>query len=431
MRSAVPKVLHKLAGRPIIRFVVDAAREVGLGRIVMIVGPESDDMKEAVGDDVLFVEQTERRGTGHALSHAREAAAGSDDILVLNGDVPLIRPETLGQLVIAHEQDGADMTFLTAELNEVGQYGSVQRDDDGNVLGIVEAADRGEAPEGKIEINGGQYCFKGSWLWDRVDSLPVASNGEQYITSLVEIAVRDGDSLQAVVVDNPDEVRGINDRAQLAEVEAIMRARINRRHMLSGVRLIDPAQTYIDAHVSIGADTVVEPSTQIVGSTSIGAGCRIGQGSVVRDSTIGDRCQIASSTVEGATLEADVDVGPYSHMREGAYLCSGVHIGNYAEVKNARLGACVKMGHFSYIGDAEVGENTNIGAGTVTCNFDGKKKNYTTIGRDAFIGSDTMLVAPLTIGDGARTAAGSVVNHDVPPGALAAGAPARIRNAGG
>ena len=210
----------------------------------------------------------------------------------------------------------------------------------------------------------------------------------------------------------------------------MLRRRINREHMLGGVSLVDPDRTYIDAGVSIGKDSVVEPNTHVRGDTSIGEGCRIGPDTTVRDSKIGDRCTVVASTIEEAELEEEIDVGPYSHLRAGTYISTGAHIGNYAEVKNSRLGRGVKMGHFSYIGDAEVGEETNIGAGTITCNFDGKKKSRTQIGRNVFIGSDTMLVAPVTIGDGARTAAGSVVNHDVPAGALAAGAPARIRQGG-
>jgi bifunctional UDP-N-acetylglucosamine pyrophosphorylase/glucosamine-1-phosphate N-acetyltransferase len=427
MRSAKAKVLHELAGRTMIRWVVEAAEEAGVGRVVAVVAPEAHEVRAAAGKDVVFVEQTKRLGTGHALAQARHQAGDAAQLLVLNGDVPLITAETLSRIMIAHDQDGADLTFLTAEMDDAGEYGCVQRDGEGNVLGIVESADRSARLEGPVEINSGQYCFKASWLWDRIQSVPTAPNGEQYITSLVEMAVSEADSLQAIVAEDADEVRGINDQTQLAEAEAILRGRINHGHMVAGVRLIDPSHTYIDAGVKIGSDTVIEPNTQFQGATAIGAGCRIGQGSVIRESTIGDRCEIRSSTIEGATLEADVDVGPYSHMREGAYLSSGVHIGNYAEVKNARLGPGVKMGHFSYIGDAEVGEQTNIGAGTITCNYDGEKKNRTEIGKNVFIGSDTMLVAPVKVGDGARTGAGSVVNHDVPAGALAAGAPARIR----
>jgi bifunctional UDP-N-acetylglucosamine pyrophosphorylase/glucosamine-1-phosphate N-acetyltransferase len=299
------------------------------------------------------------------------------------------------------------------------------------VTAVVEAAELDEVGEGAAEINAGQYCFRAGWLWPRLTAIPDAANGERYLTSLIAVAVQEGAALLPVPADNVDEVRGINDRAQFAHAEATLRGRINHRHLLAGVSLVDPATTYLDAGVTIGRDTVIEPNTHLRGDTTVGEGCHLGPNSFVRDACIGDRCRIVASTVEETTMEEEVTVGPYSHLRPGAYLCAGVHIGNFAEVKNARLGRGVKMGHMSYIGDAEVGDETNIGAGTVTTNFDGLVKHRTVIGRGAFLGSDTMLVAPVTIGDGARTGAGSVVTHDVPPGALAIGAPARIvRGAG-
>ncbi len=431
MRSSLPKVLHRLAGRPMIRFVLDAARGAGIERIVVVVGPDADDVREAAGDGVEFAIQAERLGTGHALVQAGDAIGDCEQVLVLNGDVPLIMPDTLRLLMRAHEASAADVSFLTAHVEEAGEYGCVQRDAQGSVTAIVEAPERDGAVEGPAEINSGQYCFRAAWLQEHTGSMPTAANGEQYITSLIDLAVQESAALYATLAEESSEVRGINDRVQLAEAEAVLRQRINREHMRAGVSLVDPERTYIDAGVSVGRDSVIEPNTHLRGETSVGEQCRIGPDTTIRDSTLGDNCTIVASTLEEATLEDDIDVGPYSHMRSGTYLCAGVHVGNYAEVKNARLGRGVKMGHFSYIGDAEVGEGANIGAGTITCNFDGEKKHRTRIGRDAFIGSDTMLIAPVTVGDGARTAAGSVVNRDVPDGALAAGAPARIRRSGG
>ncbi|MEX0785854.1 MAG: bifunctional UDP-N-acetylglucosamine diphosphorylase/glucosamine-1-phosphate N-acetyltransferase GlmU [Dehalococcoidia bacterium] len=425
MRSSLPKVLHPLAGRPMVRHVVDAARAAGAERCVVIVGPNADGARAALGDGVLYAVQNEPLGTGHALAQAKNEAGSAEQILVLNGDVPLITPETLRRLAAAHEERNADLTFLTAQVDEAGEYGCVQRDGEGRVTGVVEAPERQGAAEGPAEINSGQYCFRASWLWPRLAAIPASSSGEQYLTSLVMTAVQEGSALVAVAA-NADEVRGINDRVQLAEAEAVLRARIVRGHQLAGVTFVDPATAYVDAGVAIGADTMIEPNTHLKGATTVGAGCRIGPDSTLRDASVGDRCVVVSSTIEEATLEEDVDVGPYSHLRPGAYLCSGVHIGNFAEVKNARLGRGVKMGHFSYIGDAEVGDETNIGAGAITCNFDGEQKHRTVIGRGVFIGSDSMLVAPVTLGDGARTGAGSVVTKDVPAGALAAGAPARV-----
>ena len=431
MRSSVPKVLHRLAGRPMIRFVVDATRDAGIGRIVAVVGPDADDVQEAAGDGVEFAIQAERLGTGHALIQARDAIDDCEQVLVLNGDVPLITPDTLRLLMRAHESNAADVSFLTARVEEAGEYGCVQRDAEGSVTGIVEAPERDGPVEGPAEINSGQYCFRAAWLQEHAGSMPTAANGEQYITSLIDLAVQEGAALYATPTEESSEVRGINDRVQLAEAEAVLRQRINREQMRGGVSLIDPDRTYIDVGVSVGRDTVIEPNTYLRGETSVGEQCRLGPDTTILDSNLGDNCTIIASILEESTLEDDVDVGPYSHMRAGTYLCAGVHVGNYAEVKNARLGRGVKMGHFSYIGDAEVGEGANIGAGTITCNFDGKEKHRTRIGRGAFIGSDTMLIAPVTVGDGARTAAGSVVNRDVPAGALAAGAPARIRRPAG
>jgi bifunctional UDP-N-acetylglucosamine pyrophosphorylase/glucosamine-1-phosphate N-acetyltransferase len=425
MRSELPKVLHPIAGRPLVRYVVDAAREAGFGRLVVVVGATGNGVRAALGDDVTSARQAEPLGTGHAVACAREAAGAAEHVLVLNGDVPLITPETLARLARVHEERNADLTFLTAMVDDAGEYGCVERDGEGRVTAVVESPERGPV-EGPAEVNSGQYCFRAAWLWPHLPAIEKSASGEQYLTSLVMTAVREGAALQPVLADGPDEVRGINDRVQLAEAEALMRRRINRGHMLAGVSFRDAATAYIDTDVTIGADTVIEPNTHLRGATVVGEACRIGPDTTLRDATVGARCAVVSSTVEEATLEDDVDVGPYSHLRPGAYLCAGVHVGNFAEVKNARLGRGVKMGHFSYIGDAEVGDGANIGAGAITCNFDGATKHRTVIGKGAFIGSDTMLVAPVTVGDGARTGAGSVVTKDVPAGALAAGAPARV-----
>ena len=429
MRSSLPKVLHPLAGQPMARYVIDAAQKAGFHRCIVVVGPDANDVRDALGNDVDYVAQPQPLGTGHALAQAQDGADGSEQLLVLNSDVPLITAETLTLLARTHEERGADLTFLTARLEDGGEYGRVQRDGDGRVTGVVEAAEQAgldRAMEGGAEINAGQYCFRAQWLWPRLAALPKAANGEYYLTSLIATAVQEGSALLPMLAPDAEEARGVNDRAQLAEAEATLRLRINRRHMRAGVSLIDPQTTYIDTGVTIGRDTVIEPNTHLRGGTAVGEGCRLGPNAVLRDATLGDRCRIDATTIEDATLEQDVDVGPYSHLRPGAYLCAGVHIGNYAEVKNARLGRGVKMGHFSYVGDADVGEETNIGAGAITCNYDGREKQRTVIGRGVFIGSDTKLVAPITVGDGARTAAGSVVTKDVPPGALAAGAPARM-----
>ena len=430
MRSAVPKVAHPLAGRAIVRHVVEAAREAGVDDIVVVVGPgdEAAAVRAAAGEGVRFAVQATPLGTGDAVRCARDAAGDAASVLIMNGDVPLVLPETLRRLMAALDR-GPDLALLTATV-PVESYGFLELDHD-RVVGIVEtkdaeALDRTEA----LPINAGQYAARAAWLWPRLDGIAPAPNGEIYLTALASIARDEGRPATAVWAAEAAEVRGINDRIQLAEAEAVLRDRIRRRHMLAGVTIIDPPSTFIDAAVRIAPDTTILANTHVLGESSIGGGCEIGPGSFVRDSSIGERCVVRFSMVEESTIEADVDVGPYSHLRPGSYICEGVHIGNFAEVKSSRLGRNTKMGHFSYMGDAEVGEEVNIGAGTITANYDGTNKNRTVIGDGAFIGSDSMLVAPVRIGAGARTSAGSVVTRDVPDGMLALGAPARIRSKG-
>lgn len=426
MRSSLPKVLHPLAGRPIVGHVLAAAANAGLKGPVVVVGAQADDVRKAVGAEATCVVQAEPLGTGHAVAQAKDALGTSEHVMVLNGDVPLIRPRSLQKLMEAHLDGEADLTFVTATVPDAEEYGVVERDAGGRVVRLVESADRQKGVEGPAEINSGQYCLRASWLWPRLTTLPASSSGEYYLTSLVAKGVEEGAAVHAIRVDDAEEVMGINDRVQLAAAELALRARISRGHQRAGVTLADPATTYIDVDVTIGQDSVIEPNTHLLGGVAIGAGCHVGPDTTIRDAVLGTGCRVVASTIEGATLEDGVEVGPYSHVRAGSYLGAGVHVGNYAEIKNARLERGVKMGHFSYIGDAEVGEGTNIGAGTITCNFDGEQKHRTVIGRGVFLGSDTKLVAPVSIGDGARTGAGSVVTRDVPADALAVGAPARI-----
>jgi bifunctional UDP-N-acetylglucosamine pyrophosphorylase/glucosamine-1-phosphate N-acetyltransferase len=427
MKSRLPKVLHPVAGVPMVVHVTRAAREAGCARIVAVVGYGAERVMEALSGEAEPVYQREQLGTGHALAQAAAAARDAEHLLVLHGDVPLTRPETLRRMMAAHLASDADLTLLTAIVDDARAYGRVRRDAEGRVLDVVEASELEPGESAGGEINAGMYCFRASWVWPRLASVPRSAQGEYYLTHLVGLASREGARVAAITADDPSEALGVNDRIELAEADHIVRERIRRFHMLNGVTLIDPPTVYIDADVVIGQDSVIGPNVTLAGKTRIGADARIGPGSVVRDSVVGDRCRIELSVVEEATLEEDVGCGPYSHLRPGAYLCRGVHIGNFAEIKNSRVGRNTKMGHFSYLGDADVGEDVNIGAGTITCNFDGVRKHRTIIGDGAFIGSDTMLVAPVRVGRNARTAAGSVVNRDVPDGKLAVGAPARIR----
>jgi bifunctional UDP-N-acetylglucosamine pyrophosphorylase/glucosamine-1-phosphate N-acetyltransferase len=304
-------------------------------------------------------------------------------------------------------------------------FGRIVRNRDGTVAAIVEEAVATPEQLDIRELNVGAYCFRSDWLWEALHRLPVSARGEYYLTDTVGLAVAAGLPVLALKHDHPVETIGINTRVDLADAEAALRRRINRGLMLAGVSIVDPATTYIDATVSIGQDTVIYPNTQLLGGTSIGANCLVGPNSFVHDTQIGDGCRILASVLEGAVVEDGVDMGPYAHLRKGAHLGKGVHMGNFGEVKDSYLGPGVKMGHFSYVGNARIGANTNIGAGTITCNYDGVNKNPTEIGEDAFIGSDTMLVAPIRIGDRARTGAGAVVTKDVPADTLAVGMPAR------
>jgi bifunctional UDP-N-acetylglucosamine pyrophosphorylase/glucosamine-1-phosphate N-acetyltransferase len=333
----------------------------------------------------------------------------------------------LRQLIELQADGKGPITMLTVVADDPMGFGRILRDEAGQVVGIVEEAVATEAQKAIRELNCGVYCFDGDWLWPRLTQLPLSPKGEYYLTDIVAMAVAEGQVVQALKISDVTEVLGINDRSHLAQAEAAMRQRINQKWMLEGVTLLAPVLTFIDATVEIGQDTEIYPNTYLQGTTAIGRHCRLGPNTIVRDSTIGDGCTIEASVIEGAVLEEGADVGPFSHLRKGAHLAQGVHVGNFGEVKNSYLGPGTKMGHFSYVGDATVGREVNIAAGTITCNYDGQRKHPTIIEDGAFIGSDTMLVAPVRVGAGAKIGAGSVVTHDVPPGSVAYGVPARVR----
>jgi bifunctional UDP-N-acetylglucosamine pyrophosphorylase/glucosamine-1-phosphate N-acetyltransferase len=428
MRSKLPKVLHALAGRPMASYAVEAVRGAGLERCVIIVGHGAEQVKQALGRRLRYVRQDELLGTGHALSQAQSAAGRARHILTIHGDLPLVSSETVAALMSRHVESGADLTLLTARVDDLSGFGRIHRDGDGRVLSIVEEADATGQEEN--EVNVGVYCFRAGWLWPRLKELPRSKNGEYYLTELLPMAARDGAQVTALAAADPAEAVTVNDRVQLARVEGLLHERIRRRHMLAGVTLIDPATVYIDADVEIGQDTVIHPNTTLAGRTHVGPDCRLGPDSLLVDAEIGAGCRVLSSVVEGSVLEDGIDVGPFSHVRPGSHVGRGAYVGNFAELKNARLGSNTKMGHFGYVGDAEVGEDVNIGAGTITCNFDGARKHRTVIGDRAFVGSDTMLVAPVRLGDDAATGAGAVVNRDVPSEHIAVGMPARMLKRG-
>ena len=433
MKSDTPKSLHRVCGVEMLLHVIDAIRGISISRIAVVVPQDSRPFRAALGDSVLYATQAEPLGTGHALLQARgvlaDAANIPSNILALYGDTPLILPATLERLARRHSKSGAHATIITSHSAEPRGMGRVVRNEDGEITAIIEERDADADTLAISEVNSGFYCFRAEWLWQNLERLTPAPNGELLLTDLIHAAVTQGLTVESIESDDAHETMGVNDRIQLAQAEAVMRQRIRERWMLDGVSMPDSTSVYIDRAVALGKDTTVLPNTHITGNTVIGSGCTIGPNSIIDNAIIGDDCEVVSSVVRDSTLESDVDVGPFSHIRGGSYIESGVHIGTSAEVKNSRLGRGTKMGHFSYMGDATLGAEVNVGAGAITCNFDGVSKHETVIGKDAFIGSDTMLVAPVVIGEGAATGAGAVVTKDVPAGSTVVGVPARDKAA--
>jgi bifunctional UDP-N-acetylglucosamine pyrophosphorylase/glucosamine-1-phosphate N-acetyltransferase len=407
--------------------VLEAVKTVTAEKPVVIAGHGMEQVRSFVGESADCVVQEPQLGTAHAALQAESLLKGKSDlVLVLYADMPLLQGETLMRLLEVQQDNPGPFSLLTVMADDPRGFGRIVRSQNGKVTAIVE--EYVATPEQlKIhELNVGAYCFKSEWLWKALPRIQKNQHkGEYYLTDVVELAVKDDLDVQAVIHQDLVETIGINTRVHLAEAEAAMRQRINRIHMLNGVSMTDPVSTYIEAGVSIGKDTLIMPNTYIHGKTVIGSGNVLGPNTIIRDSRIGDRCKVLASVMEGAELEDDIDMGPFARLRKGAHLARGVHMGNFGEVKDSYLAPGVKLGHFSYIGNATIGANTNIGAGTITCNYDGEKKNPTDIGSDVFIGSDTMLVAPVKIGDGARTGAGAIVTKDVAADTLVVGMPAR------
>lgn len=429
MRSQRPKVLHPLCGRPMLGYVLDVALAATGSRPVVVISPSTAAVRSAFGDAADFAIQDQPIGTADAV-RAGLAAVPDEvlDLVVLSGDVPLVEAPLIRELIGARREADAAMTLVSVEAEDPAALGRVIRDAAGAVLRIVEVRDATEAELEVAEVNAGLYAFDAAWLRGRLpDVIPSPITGELYLPQLVALARADGRAVTALVADDDGTLAGINDRAQLADAELEMRLRINEAHLRAGVTMIDPTTAFLDATVELAEDVTLEAGVVLRGSTRIGRDTVIRTGSQVIDSVVGERCVIWSSVLESALVEDDVRIGPYSHLRPGAHIGAGAELGNFAEVKASRLGARSKQHHFSYLGDAQVGEDVNIGAGTITANYDGKRKHRTSIGDRAFIGSDTILRAPVTVGEDAITGAGSVVTHDVPPGMVALGVPARIR----
>ncbi len=426
MRSDLPKVLHPVCGVPMIEYALRAAWDATSEVPVVVIGHGAEAVNEFLGETARCVVQDPQLGTGHAVQQAESTLRGKTDlVLVAYADMPLLRPETLKQLVEVQKVNRGPLSIMTVYSPDPRGFGRVVRGPDGGVQAIVEEAAATGDQLSIHELNVGVYCFSGEWLWDALHQIKISQKGEYYLTDTVALAVQAGLTVQALVIDDLVETIGINTRVHLAEAEAAMRQHINHAHMLAGVTIVDPASTYIEPGVKIGRDTVVWPNTYLRGKTVIGEGCVIGPNTIAEDTKVGDCCEILAAVMEGAVVEDNVGIGPFARLRKGAHLCRGVHMGNFGEVKDSILGSGTKMGHFSYIGNAKIGEDVNIGAGTVTCNYDGVHKNQTEIGEGAFIGSDTMLVAPVKLGARSRTGAGAVVTKDVEPDTLVVGVPAR------
>jgi bifunctional UDP-N-acetylglucosamine pyrophosphorylase / glucosamine-1-phosphate N-acetyltransferase len=427
LKSQLPKVLHEAGGKPLLEHVIRAAVGVVPAKdVFVIIGHEAERVREAVQPTgVQFVLQAEQRGTGHALMVARGALAGYDHVIVLSGDAPLITPETIGRLRNFHLEEKAAMTLLSAELENPTGYGRVLRKSarSAEVEAVVEEKAASAAQKKIHEINSGFYVFAGKELYENIEKLSTANaHGEYYLTDMAAVLRKARQRVVAWKTANASEVLGGNTRAELADIDQYMRLEKCRRLMADGVSIFYPATCVIDADVVIGADTVIEPYVQLLGNTRIGTGCRVRSYSVIQGSEIEDGVTIrAGSLIEESRIAAGAVIGPYSHLRPGSEIGEGAHVGNFVETKKIKLGKGSKANHLTYLGDAEIGADVNIGAGTITCNYDGVHKHKTIIGDGVFVGSDSTLVAPVKLGKGAYVGAASCITDDVPEDALGLG----------
>lgn len=421
MKSGYSKLVHKACGKAMIEWVCSAAENAGVSETVVIVGHKAEQVKECMGDRVKYVMQEKQLGTGHAVMQAEEYIRNTSGyVLVLYGDTPLVTSETIAETIKFHKESGSTATVITAELPDPSGYGRILRDDKGGISRIVEHRDATEQERAVREINSGMYLFSAKDLLGALKEITNDNDqGEYYLTDTISILIRKGSKVSAYKISDADEVMGVNDRVQLHQAAEVLKKRINKRHMLSGVTIIDSASTYIDGDVAIGMDTVIYPGTIIEGSSVIGENCTIGPNSRVVASTIGNNVKFNNSIILESTIEDDAQIGPFAYIRPESRICEKAKIGDFVEIKKSVVGKKTKIPHLTYIGDAEVGENTNIACGVVTVNYDGKKKSRTIVGSNAFVGCNVNLVAPVTVKDNSYIAAGSTITEEVPEYSLA------------
>ena len=421
MHSNIPKVVHRVAGTPMIKHVVHAVNRAGIDKITLVVGQQQELIKELLGtQSILYATQAEQLGTGHALLQAYSNVREDDMVLVVAGDTPLLQAKTLQALITYHQESHAAATVLSTVIDEPYGYGRIVRDENGLLLRIVEEKDASPEEKKICEINSGMYCLQVKEAFAALQNLGSSNaQGEYYLTDILEILRHNGQKVEVYLTEARDDIYGINNREQLAWAEKIMRQRKNKELMLAGVTIIDPDTTFIDNEVSIGMDTIIYPFTIIEGQSIIGEVCEIGPSTHINDSLIGNRVFIENARIKEAQIEDECNIGPFAYLRPGAVLRRGVKVGDFVEIKKSIIGTGSKVPHLSYIGDAEIGKDVNVGAGTITCNYDGINKWPTILEDGVFIGSNTNLVAPVRLGKNAVTGAGSTITRDVPPDTLA------------
>lgn len=420
MKSKMPKVLHKVCGKPLSKWVIDASKAAGADKVCAVVGHKAETAKEVLGDVCEFALQAEQKGTGHAVMQAIDVIKNSKgEVVILNGDTPLITAETINKAIEYHKNNGNQATVITAILDDATGYGRIVRDNDGSVLKIVEQKDASEEEKKINEVNSGMYVFDAQSLVYALDKItPNNAQGEYYLTDTLEILLSAGKKIGGYAISDNDEIRGINDRVQLNEAEKIMQKRINEYHMRNGVTMRNPESVYIEDGVEIGNDTEICQNVTIKSGTKIGSDCVIGSGSMLNRAVIHDGVDVLSSVILESEVDEGTHVGPFAYIRPNCHVGKEVKVGDFVELKNSNIDDGTKISHLTYIGDSDVGKRVNFGCGTVTCNYDGKKKYRTTIGDDCFVGCNTNFVSPINVGDGVYIAAGSTITEDIPENSL-------------